>query len=65
MEKPDLTVREVKTQYSIRQIGTHSVILDALAEDDDGKLYEIEIQNGRNEDHIRRVRIICVRLLIN
>ena len=62
MEKQDLMVREVKTQYSIRQVGTHSVILDALAEDGEGKLYEIEIQNGKNEDHIRRVRYItaCV-----
>ena len=31
-EIPDLVVKEIKTQYSIRNLGTHSVVLDALAE---------------------------------
>lgn len=58
MNSPDLKIKEVKTQYSIRQIGTHSVVLDILAEDSSHKIYEIEIQTGDKKGHIRRVRYI-------
>lgn len=58
MGKKDLKVKTVKTQYSIRQIGTHSVYLDVLAEDSEGKVYEIEMQNGNHDNHVRRVRYI-------
>ena len=52
----DLVVKTVKTQYSIRNLGTHSVILDALAEDSSHRLYNIELQASNNDDHQKRVR---------
>ena len=58
MNNTDLKVIDVKTQYSIRQIGTHSVVLDVIAEDNTGKVYEIEMQTGDKKGHIRRVRYI-------
>lgn len=58
MGKKDLKVRSVKTQYSVRQIGTHSVVLDVMAEDSENKLYEIEVQTADNTEHVRRVRYI-------
>ena len=58
MNMPDLKVIDTKTQYSIRQVGTHSVILDVLAEDKNGRLYEIEMQNEDEGNHIKRVRYI-------
>ena len=58
MDKKDLKVCSVKTQYSIRQVGTHSVVLDVLAEDSEKKLYEIEVQTADNTEHVRRVRYI-------
>lgn len=58
MEREDLKVLSVKTQYSVRQIGTHSVLLDVLAEDSEKKLYEIEVQTADNTEHVRRVRYI-------
>lgn len=58
MKKEDLKVCSVKTQYSIRQVGTHSVVLDVLAEDSEKNLYEIEVQTSNNTAHVRRVRYI-------
>ena len=40
----DLTVLDVKTQYSIRNFDTHSVVLDALAEDSQRRVYNMELQ---------------------
>lgn len=47
---------ENKTQYSIRNIEDHSVVLDALAEDSDHNLFNVEIQVGDKENHERRLR---------
>lgn len=58
MGKEDLKVYSVKTQYIVRQVGTHSVVLDVLAEDLEGTLYEIEIQTADNTSHVHRVRYI-------
>ncbi len=55
-EIPDLVVKEIKTQYSIRNLGTHSVILDALAEDSRHQLYNLELQVADQDDHQKRVR---------
>ena len=52
----DLTVKEVRTQYVITKINSRTVRLDVLAEDSDGKLYQIEIQRQDTVDHPRRVR---------
>lgn len=47
---------ENKTQYSIRNIEDHSVVLDALAEDLDHNLFNVEIQVGDKGNHERRLR---------
>lgn len=54
--KKELTLRSVKTQYSISKIATKSVRLDVLAEDKCGALYAIEVQRKASVDHARRVR---------
>lgn len=46
LEKDDLQVLEAKTQYSIKGLGGHSAILDALAIDALGQLYNIEVQRS-------------------
>lgn len=53
---PTLTVKEVQTQYSISKIISHDARLDVLAEDENGKLYNIEIQRADTVDHAKRTR---------
>lgn len=52
----DLIVKEVRTQYRISKLYSHDAILDILAEDKEGCLYNIEIQRSGTLDHARRVR---------
>lgn len=52
----DLKVNEVRTQYTISRIKTHSVRLDVLAETGKGKLYHIEIQRKDEADPPKRIR---------
>ncbi len=47
---------EHKTQYSIRNIESHSVVLDALVEDSDHNLYNVEVQKDDEGNHERRMR---------
>jgi hypothetical protein len=47
---------DVRTQYAIRQLVTHSVQLDVYAEEESGGMVHLEIQNRDDDDHIRRVR---------
>ena len=47
---------KIKTQYSIRNIESHSVVLDAIAEDSKHRLFNVEIQIADNENHERRLR---------
>ena len=47
---------ENKTQYSIRNVESHSIVLDALVEDEDHNLYDVEVQVGDNKNHERRIR---------
>lgn len=51
-----IRVIENKTQYSIRNIENHSIVLDALVEDDEHNIYDVEVQVGDNKDHERRIR---------
>lgn len=53
---PGLRVLSVKTQYRISKLVSHDAILDVLAEDEDGKLYNLEIQRADTIDHARRTR---------
>lgn len=54
--KENLKIKNVQTQYSIRNVENHSVILDVLAEDESGKLVNVEIHLKEDEDHVKRVR---------
>ena len=54
--KKELIVTEVRIQYSIRNLVSHSVILDVLAEDSTGKLYNIEVQVKNEDDYQKRSR---------
>ena len=56
LKKKDLIVTEVRIQYSIRNLVSHSVILDVLAEDSAGKLCNIEVQVKNEDDYQKRSR---------
>lgn len=49
-------VRQTRTQYAIRNLTGHSVVLDVLVENSENKLCNVEIQVKDNDEHIRRVR---------
>lgn len=51
-----IKIRSIKSQYSIRNLETRSVILDVLAETRRGRLINIEMQTGENENHLKRSR---------
>ena len=46
----DLMVKEVRGQYRISKIESHDAILDILAEDKAGRLYNMEIQRSDMPD---------------
>ncbi len=56
MERDDLVVKEVRTQYRISKITSHDAVLDVLAEDREGNLVNIEIQRRDTVDHAKRTR---------
>ena len=47
---------EVSSQYSIRQVSRHSVILDLYAKEADGTRIHHELQNKNDDEHILRTR---------
>lgn len=51
-----LKALSVQTQYALRNLPGHSVVLDVLAEDEEHKLYNVEIQVADNDNHLKRVR---------
>lgn len=51
-----IKIIENKTQYSIRNAESHSIVLDALVEDEEHNLYDVEVQVGDNNNHERRLR---------
>ncbi len=58
----DLIVKEVRAQYRISKITSHDAILDILAEDSKGKLYNLEIQRSDTIDHARRTRFYAAMI---
>lgn len=52
----DLIVLEVRSQYRVSKITSHDAILDILAEDSNGGLFNLEIQRADTIDHARRTR---------
>lgn len=51
-----IKVIENKTQYALRNIDNHSIVLDALIEDEEHRLYDVEIQISDEKNHERRLR---------
>lgn len=49
-------IHQMRGQYCIRQMVTHSVVLDVYAEDENGRILHLEIQNRDDDSHPRRVR---------
>ena len=52
----NLKVREVRPQYRVSKIESHDAVLDVLAEDETGQLFDLEIQRADTLDHARRTR---------
>lgn len=52
----DLVVIEIRSQYRISKVVSRDAILDILAEDGSGRLYNLEIQRSDTVDHARRTR---------
>ena len=59
MEKPDLKVEEVRTQYSIKNLLGRSVRLDIHVIDSVGKKYNIEVQRADKGAAVKRARYNC------
>ena len=53
---PDLDIVNVRSQYQISQVASHSARLDVLAETEDKGLHSIEVQRTDTVDHARRTR---------
>lgn len=51
-----LKVKDVRIQYNIRNITGHGVILDILAETEEGKIVNVEMQMENDDCHVKRVR---------
>lgn len=56
MQKPDLKVKEARTQYSIKNLLGRSVRLDIYAVDNIGKKYNIEVQRADKGAGTKRER---------
>lgn len=56
LEKPDLKVVEMKSQYGIRNLQGHSVQLDVFALDEKGGKYNIEVQRRNAGARPKRAR---------
>ncbi|MCM1055936.1 MAG: Rpn family recombination-promoting nuclease/putative transposase, partial [Bacteroides sp.] len=56
LERSDLRVKSCKSQYVVSSLYGRSVRLDVYAEDEDGKLYDIEVQNIVSDEEIKRIR---------
>ena len=44
LARDDIRVRSIETEYEMQNIAHHSVRLDAYCTDEEGRLYDIEIQ---------------------
>ncbi|MFI3212449.1 MAG: hypothetical protein R3Y24_03825 [Eubacteriales bacterium] len=52
----EFKIKEVKSQYSIRQLASHSVVLDILAIEEMATRIHLEMHPQNNEDHMKRIR---------
>ena len=56
LDRDDLTIREVHSQYGLNNIQGRSARLDILAVDEQNKAYNIEIQRNDRGAEVRRAR---------
>lgn len=56
MQNDGIILRSVRTQYAIRNLENHSVVLDIFAEEQQGNLIDIEIQMYREKAPFKRSR---------
>lgn len=56
LDRDDLTIREVHSQYGLNNIQGRSARLDILAVDEQNKVYNIEIQRNDRGAEVRRAR---------
>lgn len=56
LDKPDLKVKQVKTQYMITNLLGHSVRMDIKAEDGKGRPLNVEVQNENEGAEPKRAR---------
>ena len=56
LEKEDIKVEDVKTQYKMKNFQGRSIIMDIYATDSFGKKYNIEIQRSDRGARARRAR---------
>lgn len=62
MGNKSLRIVEQRTQSEIPQLISHDACLDVLAEDDTGRMYEIEIQRKKEDAPARRLRFYAALL---
>lgn len=60
---PSLKVIDIRTQYRANHIIVRDVVFDVLAQDAEGKLYDIEIQRADTVDHPRRIALYIAEIL--
>ena len=56
MDDPTIEIVEVRSQYRISKLVSKDAVLDILAEDTQGRVYNLEIQRKATLDHARRTR---------
>lgn len=54
---PDLCVQTVTVQWRVAHSADRDVVIDVLAEDSRGRLYNVEVQRGDGPDHFKRIRL--------
>ena len=56
LDRKDIRVKNVHTQHQLKNLQGRSAILDIYAEDEDGKVYDIEIQKAKEGATPKRAR---------
>ena len=56
LDRKDIRVKSVHTQHQLKNLQGRSAILDIYAEDEDGKVYDIEIQKAKEGAAPKRAR---------
>lgn len=56
MQNKELRLISSRAQFSLRNSGTKSSVLDAVCMDEDSRYYNIEVQKAERDDYQRRMR---------